>query len=409
LQESRRQDPGNGLGDGPNGVPGGPRRNDPQTGKTLEKLRRSVRDCERKLAAATATLRAEDREFASLQTTVAIDPEAIRAALPEDAILVEFYRAGENFQVCLLSRRLLKIVRVGDVADLRRSLQLLRFQLSKFRLHPEFVATFHDRMREATDAHLREFYEQLIKPIEKDLCAAHLVIAPHDFLHYLPFHALFDGREYLGSRYSISYAPSARVFYLCCAKPPSTAERSLILGVPDPAAPEILGEVEAVASALPNADIYVGDQATHQVLQEKGPRSRFIHIATHGSFRQDNPMFSSIQLGNSQLSLFDWYQLHLPAELVTLSGCGTGLNVVLGGDELIGLSRGLLYAGAHAVLLTLWDVHDRSTADFMHLFYGNLNNNPNKAVALQQAMREVRKARPHPFYWAPFVLAGKYF
>jgi CHAT domain-containing protein len=133
-----------------------------------------------------------------------------------------------------------------------------------------------------------------------------------------------------------------------------------------------------------------------------------VHIATHGYFRQDNPMFSAIGLGDSQLNLFDLYQLNLPAELVTLSGCGTGLNVVVGGDELLGLKRGLLYAGAEGVLLTLWDVNDQSTAEFMKLFYTRMKTSRNKAEALQSAMREIREAYPHPFYWAPFVLVGKY-
>lgn len=119
-------------------------------------------------------------------------------------------------------------------------------------------------------------------------------------------------------------------------------------------------------------------------------------------------MFSSIGLGNSQLSLFDLYQLNLPAELVTLSGCGTGLNVVVGGDELMGLKRGLLYAGARGVLLTLWDVNDQSTADFMRLFYQKMGGNTHKAKALRDAMGEIRREYPHPFYWAPFVLVGKY-
>ena len=145
---------------------------------------------------------------------------------------------------------------------------------------------------------------------------------------------------------------------------------------------------------------------TQEVLREKGAVSRFIHIATHGWFRQDNPMFSSINLGNSQLSLFDLYQLNLPAELITLSGCGTGLNVVVGGDELIGLKRGLLYAGAQGLLLTLWDVNDQSTAEFMKLFYQRLQVDPDKARAFQYATAEVRKAYAHPFYWAPFVLVG---
>ncbi len=119
-------------------------------------------------------------------------------------------------------------------------------------------------------------------------------------------------------------------------------------------------------------------------------------------------MFSSISLGNSQLNLFDLYQLSLPAELVTLSGCGTGLNVVVGGDELLGLKRGLLYAGAQGVLLTLWDVNDQSTAEFMKLFYERLRTAPDKAKALQGAMKEVRGEYAHPFYWAPFVLVGTY-
>jgi CHAT domain-containing protein len=80
----------------------------------------------------------------------------------------------------------------------------------------------------------------------------------------------------------------------------------------------------------------------------------------------------------------------------------------VGGDELLGLVRGLLYAGAHGVLVTLWDVHDQSTAEFMKLFYQRLQTNPDKAAAVQYATGEIRKLYPHPFYWAPFVLVGKY-
>ena len=93
---------------------------------------------------------------------------------------------------------------------------------------------------------------------------------------------------------------------------------------------------------------------------------------------------------------------------MTLSGCGTGLNVVVGGDELMGLKRGLLYAGAQGLLLTLWDVHDESTAKFMKLFYEKLGASPNKAEAVRRAMAEIRREYRHPFYWAPFVLVGKY-
>jgi CHAT domain-containing protein len=118
-------------------------------------------------------------------------------------------------------------------------------------------------------------------------------------------------------------------------------------------------------------------------------------------------MFSSIRLGNSFLSLYDLYQLKLPVELMTLSGCSTGLNVVAAGDELIGLARGLLHAGAQSLVLSLWDVHDKSTAEFMRTFYGFLQQGKSKAEALQKAMLQLRASYPHPYQWAPLILIGK--
>ena len=118
-------------------------------------------------------------------------------------------------------------------------------------------------------------------------------------------------------------------------------------------------------------------------------------------------MFSAIRLGDSFLSLFDLYQLRLPVELITLSGCSTGLNVVSAGDELIGLARGLLHAGAQSLILSLWDVHDKSTAEYMSVFYRLLREGKSKAAALRAAMLALRSSYPHPYQWAPFILVGK--
>jgi CHAT domain-containing protein len=376
----------------------------------LVKLRRAARDCEQRLVESLANLRVEDAEYANLQTAGSVPIETIRASLPEGALLLQYYCVRDTFYACLLSRDSLKIVPVGSVSNLRRVLQLLRFQLSKFRLGPDYVKRFQHQLLDATNAHLHQFHEQLIAPIADGLKpASHLIIAPHDFLHYLPFHALPDARgQALGDRFTVSYTPSASVYYLCSTKQAGPSGGSLVLGIPDPAAPQIEAEVRAVAGVLPDSEVFLGAAATTQVLRERGAQSRFVHIATHGWFRQDNPMFSSISLGDSHLNLFDLYQLNLPCELVTLSGCGTGLNMVVGGDELLGLVRGLLYAGAQGVLVTLWDVNDQSTAEFMKLFYEALKANKNKAQAVQEAMAEIRRRYAHPYYWAPFVLVGKY-
>jgi CHAT domain-containing protein len=376
----------------------------------LVKLRRAARDCEQRLVESLANLRVEDAEYSNLQTAGSVPIETIRASLPEGALLVQYYRVGDTFHACLLSRDSLKIVPAGSASNLRRVLQLLRFQLAKFRLGPDYVKLFQDQLLDATNAHLHAFHQQLIAPIADHLKgASHLIVAPHDFLHYLPFHALPDARgNVLGQRFTFSYTPSASVYYLCSTKPAAPPGGSLVLGIPDAAAPRIEDEVHAVAGVLPDSEVFLGSAATARVLRERGARSRFVHIATHGWFRQDNPMFSSISLGDSQLNLFDLYQLNLPCELVTLSGCGTGLNMVVGGDELLGLVRGLLYAGAQGVLVTLWDVNDRSTAEFMKLFYEALKADKNKAQAVQEAMAEIRRRYAHPYYWAPFVLVGKY-
>lgn len=119
-------------------------------------------------------------------------------------------------------------------------------------------------------------------------------------------------------------------------------------------------------------------------------------------------MFSSIRLGDCDMSLLDLYELSLPAELVTLSGCGTGLNTVVGADELLGLMRGVFFAGAQSALLTLWDVNDQTTASFMRIFYERLRQTKDKATALQYATAEIRSRHEHPFYWAPFLLVGRY-
>jgi CHAT domain-containing protein len=176
--------------------------------------------------------------------------------------------------------------------------------------------------------------------------------------------------------------------------------------VPDAAAPWIEQEIESVASVVQDPKIFLGGEATERVLREEGSHARLIHLATHGRFRSDSPMFSSIHLADGYLSLYDFYQLKLPVELITLSGCGTGLSEIAAGDELLGLTRGLLSAGAQALLVTLWDVHDQTTADFMRFFYRYSAGTKDKAAALRKSMLELRQQVRHPYYWAPFVLIG---
>ncbi len=373
----------------------------------VEELERKSREREAQLLRTLRDLEPKDREFTSIQRGGTISLEDIRSTLPGDAVLIEYYEARETILAALLTKRDLEILPLTPASRVRHLLRLLQFQLSKFRLGPEYAATFGEALLQTTRSHLRELHAELLEPLRARLDCRRLIVSPHDFLHYVPFHALFDGDRFVVDDFAVSYAPSASVHHLCAIKDPGTGAGSLVLGVPDPATPFIKEEAEAVASTLPAARLLLGEAANEENLRRFGPGCRFLHLATHGLFRYDNPMFSALQLGDSRLSLFDLYQLDLGAELVTLSGCGTGLNVVKGGDELMGLVRGLLYAGARAALVTLWDVNDQSTAQFMKLFYGRHQGGSTKAQAVREAMRELRAAYPHPYYWAPFILVGQ--
>jgi CHAT domain-containing protein len=373
----------------------------------VQQLEQQARSRESDLMRAVKEATVAEANEAGLQVPSNMSLEEIRSVLSADTALVEFFCTHDRVIVCVLTRDKLHICPVTVQSRIQKLLQFLQFQMSKFRLDPQYVATFSQALLESTEAHLKSLYQELIAPIRHLLTARHVVFVQHGLLHYVPFHALHDGESYLIDRFSISYAPSASIYAHCQTKAVNATGDSLILGVPDERTPAIRAEVDVLARILPNAKLFIGEEATENVLHTYGPRSKSVHIATHGYFRQDNPMFSSIRLGTSHLSLYDMAHLELPVELVVLSGCATGLNVVTPGDELMGLVRGLLQAGAQSLILSLWDVHDDSTKEFMVEFYTQLQEGRSQAEAMQSASISLRQHRPHPYHWAPFLLIGK--
>jgi CHAT domain-containing protein/tetratricopeptide (TPR) repeat protein len=340
----------------------------------------------------------------------ALTLEQIRNELSPHAAILEYSQIGDRIIVAILSRETIEITELGMASEAGPCIRSLYFQLSKPALTPSDAGKFRRELLAATDGRLAELYRFLIAPIARSLLAwKHLIIVPHGVLHSVPFHALSCSGEHLIDRFTISYAPSASVYCACVRRTVNSGGGSLVLGVSDSRTPWIEKEVRSIASVLSDPAVYTGPEATIGALRAAGPGSRLIHLAAHGYFRKDNPMFSSVSLGDAHLSLHELYDLRLPVELFTLSGCSTGLNVVAEGDELLGMMRGLLATGAQSLLLSLWDVHDQTTATLMSCFYDRLRTDPDKARALKDGMLEIRETRPHPYYWAPFILVGKAF
>jgi CHAT domain-containing protein len=124
-------------------------------------------------------------------------------------------------------------------------------------------------------------------------------------------------------------------------------------------------------------------------------------------FRADNPMFSSLRLHDGWLTATEVLQLDLDGTIVTLSACESARNQVLAGDELVGLARGFLGAGASTLVASLWLVQDETTAWMMENWYARLQSGANRAAALRDAQLTLKERHQHPYYWAPFVLIGQ--
>jgi CHAT domain-containing protein len=370
---------------------------------------RRIVDCERQIAQLFRRLEVEDPAFTSMHRMPSASASDLRHALEAGEQAIEYFTTGDEVSAFVASRHQFRVVRaITSKRDLKQRLAALQFQIEKFSYGSEYVDAHFWQLKEVTDQCLSELYEAIFAPLEALLNTDSLIIIPHGELHYVPFHALCDKRgNYLIDRFEISYAPSTTVLTLCRAKPSGAPTANLIaFGVAEDGTPGIEAELHALARIFPDAVMLAGSEATRDNLMRLAPKARFLHLASHGYFRRDNPMFSFLKLADSRLSFYNLLDLKLNAEMVTLSACHTGVNTVFPGDELHGLMRGFLYAGTPALMMSLWAVNDRSTAELMREVYSQIRTGASKRTALRRAQLAIRNEYGHPYYWAPFILMG---
>lgn len=379
---------------------------------------KALRQVERELTQAVRQI--QGQRLASLTGAAAFSWEVAAASLQADELLVEYFCLGDHLLAFLVDRRGLRLVRdfPYSLREIRRSAGVLALALKRLRgLNAAYV---HEVLEPLAHRHLAWLYQALVAPLGID-GYSRVTFLPDDVLYYLPFHAFHDGRRYLIEGGEVRYAPSASVLAHC-----DQARQALLnarAGAGEGAAGSpllVLGhsnggqlhhvaeEVHAVADSFGDAHLFLEEAATLANLRQHGAGSRLVHIASHATFRADNPLFSSIRLADEPLNVIDLYHLDLRALLVTLSACETGVNQLKGGD-LFGLVRGCLYAGAPSVVVSLWQVDDASTAALMQAFYRRLKEGQRLGSALRAAQLEfLQEGNPasHPHYWAPFCLMG---
>jgi tetratricopeptide (TPR) repeat protein len=356
----------------------------------------------------------QDADFALLRSDCGITVADLRANIAPDEVVIEYYFDCDELKIFVIDHENLFVVESDYKRhELKELILELRFHFEKFKYGQPYLDRHMNQLRLSANDCLHELFKALISPIESLTItggANKLIFIPFDCLHSVPFQALFNGKNYLLDDYEIAYAPSARLLVHSARKParPIGGElgRALLFGAADTAAPKISEEINAIHELFPSSECFTGNEATFSALADHLPTSDIIHIASHAVFRQDNPMFSAFKLAGQWLNFYDICGLRIPSSLVTLSGCSTGSNQIYAGDEMHGLVRGFLTAGASALVVSLWPVNDPATARLMIEFYGRLKNGIEPRRALREAEIHIKEESAHPYYWAPFIFIG---
>lgn len=328
----------------------------------------------------------------------------VQAALPPDTLLLEYFttglveaRAGHAVDP-QAQRHRFPPARTLLFAISRNTLSVYDIGLSPNDLRPQQLNSVAERHFLQPQIR-RTLYNRLIAPIEPLLpgvCRLYLI--PHGPLHYLPFQALLssDNQTLLHENGpQLVFAPSATLLFRYGQIEPNQLPAScLAIGYNGRAETSLrFAEEEArTIVQLTGGQALVGPALKKSELYRQAEHYRLLHFSCHGEFDPDIPLASALHLapGETLTALDVLDHLHLQCDLVTLSACESGLSRVRRGDELVGLTRAFMYAGAPALVSTLWRVDERSTRILMEKFYQEVQNGANFAEALKRAQLYVK-------------------
>lgn len=400
-----------------------------------------LRELRSKQEEISAKIRKASPETAALQDPRPLGLTGARAALDPGTVLLAWSVGKE--------RSFLFVVQPAglpgpglDVFPIALGDAALRKEVESFRLL--LKAPRSDRAALATQA--RRLYDLLVRPADARIAGAErLLLSPDGPLHTLSFPALMRDDRYFIEWKPLHFALSATVYAEQAQSRPArepAGDQLIAFGDPayrpltpeGPADPELREavrnglallplpssgrEVKAIAALYPEAEVYLGREATEERAKSIKKGARLVHFACHGILDERFPLNSALVLtlpkepaegqDNGLLQAWEIFEsVRLDADLVTLSACDTALGREMGGEGLVGLTRAFQYAGARSVLASLWSVSDISTARLMKRFYGYLRAGKSKDEALRAAqIDQIESGSPHPFHWAAFQLTG---
>ena len=324
------------------------------------------------------------RGIADPQFEVAVDLDELREGLGEWA-LVEILESQGVLHAVVVADGHVALRRLGTVARVTHELESLRFSLTRLALErssPRSLQVAESTARQAA-AHLDEL---VLAPVNADVGDRPLVIVPTGALHAVPWGTLPS----CVTR-PVTVSPSARLWLGASAHRAGRPSRvALISG---PGLPGAATELAGLAALYRGALLLMDGSARVNTVMGALSTSSLVHLVAHGTFRADNPQFSSLQLVDGPLTVYDLEALAMVPDMLVLSACDSGLSAVHPGDEIMGLAGALLTLGTSTLVATVIPVPDHLTAALMLKFHEGLRSGLRPSVALAAARSNLPSER----------------
>lgn len=372
-------------------------------GDVASRVYASLRD----VAVQPVEARTVSLEFEALTSVQTAGPNDVVEAMGKGAALLTFLVGDDETTVLRVDSRGLS----GWTRPIGRS--ELQRRVAQFR---KLTWTADSQVGEI-EALGASIYRDLLAPALEGVDEHILYVAPDGPLHYLPFAAVYDGSRYILDRFTLLTVPSGTILTYLAKKPSIPGGATVALANPDVGDPRFdlpyaEREGAAVREHRPGTVLFVRAEAKASALRAWAGRANVLHLAAHAILNTARPLDSAVVLApgdghDGRFTAAEAFGLRLPGSLVVLSACETGLGQIAAGDELIGLTRAFMYAGAPHIVATLWGIADETAATLMMEFYARLGRSA-VPEALREAQLATRKHHSHPFHWGAFVLYGHY-
>lgn len=359
-------------------------------------------------------LRTSNPEYASLTRIEPLGTNAVRAEIPPGTTLVSYFPTGTNLHVWVIDHDTCDYLLIPVSLDTWKRIVCWSSRLRTGGRGAKVVTeTCSDQ---ATG---EEAFAALFAPLRDRIRHRRLIVIPHGVLHQIPFAALRDPKSgrYLIEDYTLLFAPSASTLPFLREKETPVTGSALVLGDPDGSLGKLQGaqrEALSVARDLGTTAL-IGAEAKESLLYQLDGSVDLLHIGAHGEYSAKNPLFSRIALApgdghDGELEVDEILnRIDLRGvNLVVLSACRTAVGERSGGDDVVGLTRAVLYAGSPGVISTLWDIDDDAAAVLMEELYCRLLDGTAVADALREAQLRLLHSDVYgdPRYWGAFLLTG---